>query len=296
MGLAMDVAVHLGFHCTDDERLSRCLLRNAAALESLGVAVPPPPNYRPVLKEALVAQREAGELPGTVATRLAEALGARPGLRRMVLSHPNLICFPGRAISDEGLYAAAPKRIAQLDAALKGTLAEVHLALRNPATLIPALLDQVADADYLRMMCGLEPMQLSWAETITRIRAELPALRMVIWCNEDLPLIWPELVRRVAGVPPGTAMEGDEEMLGALLTPVGMATLAAYIKAQGPIGVGERRRLTTALLERYAQPGQIDIELDLPGWTGALVEEVTDAYYSDVARIAEIKGVEFLAP
>lgn len=292
----MDVAIHLGFHCTDEERLTRCLLRNAAVLDAQGIAVPPPQSYRPVMKEAMVAVRAAGEPGGEVALRLAQALDATPGKRRLVLSHPNLICFPGRAISRDGFYAMAPRKIATLAGVMGGTLAEIHLALRNPATLVPALIEQVADTDYATLMCGLPPLGLSWAEVIEGIRAELPDLPMVIWCNEDLPLIWPELLRRLAGVPPETPMEGDEEMLGALLTPVGMATLAAYLKSQGPVSIQDRRRLTTALLERYAQPGQLEVELDLPGWTPALVEEITDAYYSDVTRIAEIDGVEFLAP
>lgn len=292
----MEIAVNLGFHCTDDDRLLRCLLRNAEVLGALGIAVPPPQSYRPILKEALSGQRTAEAPPGALAGQLAQALALPPGLARLLLSYPNLVCFPGRAITEEGLYAMAPDRIAQLDRALGGNLAEVQLSLRNPATLIPALLDQVAETDYPRLMCGLGPLHLSWAETIARIRAELPGLRLVVWCNEDLPLIWPELLRRAAGVPAETALQGDEEMLGALLTPVGMSTLAAYLKSQGPIGMGERRRLTTALLERYAQPGQLEQELDLPGWTDTLVEEITDAYYSDVARIAATEGVEFLAP
>jgi len=292
----MEITIHLGFHCTDEERLTRCLLRNAATLEAQGISVPPPPSYRPALKEAMIAAREAGEPGGEVALRLAQALDAAPGKRRLVLSHPNIICFPGRAISRDGFYAMAPRKIAALAGILGGTLTEVHLALRNPATLVPALIDQVPETDYATLMCGRQPMQLSWAEVIERIRAELPDLPLVIWCNEDLPLIWPELLRRLVGVPPETRLEGDEEMLGALLTPVGMATLAAYLKSQDPVSVPDRRRLTTALLERYAQPGQLEVELDLPGWTPDLVEEITDAYYSDVTRIAGIDGVEFLAP
>ena len=190
----------------------------------------------------------------------------------------------------------APRRIAGLSRILRGTLGEVQLALRNPATLVPALLEQLDGMDYATLMCGLDPLRLSWADTIRHIRAELPDLPLLVWCNEDLPLIWPELLRRVAGVPAEAALDGDEEMLGALLTPVGMATLAAYLKAQGPLAASDRRRLTTALLERYAQPGQLEVELDLPGWSAALVEEITDAYYNDVMQIAEIGGVEFLAP
>ena len=291
----MQVAVHLGFHCTDDERLLRCLLRNAAVLEAAGVAVPQPQAYRPALREAQAAIRD-GVVPEEVARRATALLAPSGSLRRVVLSHPNLICFPGRAIGPEGLYAIAPERLSGFGRLLGDAPWEAHVAIRNPATLVPALLEQLPGTDYAALMQGLAILQLSWAETLRAIRTALPDLPMVIWCNEDLPLIWPELLRRLAGVAPDFPLDGDEDMLGALLTPVGMATLAAYLKTQGPIAPRDRRRLTTALLERYAQPGAIEVELDLPGWTSALVEEVTDAYYSDVAAIAALPGVEFLTP
>ena len=295
--MAVTIAVHLGFHCTEEDRLRRCLLRNAPALAATGVSVPQPALYRQPLRAQAALREGEGADPAEGATaRLAEVLAPAPGVRRVVLSHPNLVSYPGRAITAEGLYAGLPARLAALSARLGAPRIEVFCALRNPATLLPALLDLLPGTDYDSLMSGLAPAALRWIEPFARLRAALPDLPVTLWCSEDLPLVWPDLLRRLAGVPAETALDGDAEMLGALLTPVGMATLAAYLKAQGPLDPRDRRRLTTALLERYAQPGVLEVEVDLPGWTDTLVAEVTDRYLADVAAIATLPGVERIAP
>lgn len=293
----MRIAVHLGFHATEEERLLRGLLRNAPALAAAGIAVPQPGLYRQQLR-ARAAPRDA-EAPDPAESgpgALADLLAGAPAIRRIVLSHPNLVCFPGKAITAEGLYAALPARITTLAARLGDPDLEVFCALRNPATLLPALLDLLPGTDYATLMAGLAPDALRWSEPFLRLRAALPELPITLWCSEDLPLIWPDLLRRIAGVPPETPLDGDADMLGALLTPVGMATLAAYLKMQGPLRPGDRRRLTTALLERYAQPGALEVDIDLPGWTEATVAAVTDRYLADVAALAALPGVTVIAP
>jgi hypothetical protein len=38
------------------------------------------------------------------------------------------------------------------------------------------------------------------------------------------------------------------------------------------------------------------MEVPLPGWTEELIEEITQIYEADTAEIAQIEGVEFIAP
>ncbi|MGB3314892.1 MAG: hypothetical protein WBB85_10800, partial [Albidovulum sp.] len=58
----------------------------------------------------------------------------------------------------------------------------------------------------------------------------------------------------------------------------------------------QRRRVTTAFLEKFAKPDEIEIGIDLPGWTEALVQQISDAYDRDCADIAGMPGVKFIAP
>ena len=51
-----------------------------------------------------------------------------------------------------------------------------------------------------------------------------------------------------------------------------------------------------AALARHALPEQMEIEVSLPGWTQDLVDRLSDLYDEDVAQIAALPGIEFIAP
>ena len=50
----MRIVYHLGAHCTDEERLVRCLLKNRATLADQGIVVPAPTRYRKLLRDTAV--------------------------------------------------------------------------------------------------------------------------------------------------------------------------------------------------------------------------------------------------
>ncbi len=41
----MQIALHIGAHCTDEDRLLKCLLMNKEILSDVGTAVPGPGRY-----------------------------------------------------------------------------------------------------------------------------------------------------------------------------------------------------------------------------------------------------------
>ncbi len=47
----MRIVYHLGTHCTDEERLLRCLLKNRGVLATEGIVVPGPARYRTLLRD-----------------------------------------------------------------------------------------------------------------------------------------------------------------------------------------------------------------------------------------------------
>jgi hypothetical protein len=58
----------------------------------------------------------------------------------------------------------------------------------------------------------------------------------------------------------------------------------------------QRRRIVGAFLDRYALDDEIEEELDLPGWTPDLVEDMSATYEDDMAEITRIPGVTLLTP
>ncbi len=59
---------------------------------------------------------------------------------------------------------------------------------------------------------------------------------------------------------------------------------------------GQRRRVIGAFLDKYAIEDEIVEELDLPGWSDELVEQMTEIYEADIDHIADIPGVRMILP
>ncbi|GHE03464.1 hypothetical protein GCM10008024_26920 [Allgaiera indica] len=173
---------------------------------------------------------------------------------------------------------------------------EFHLAIRNPATFLPALFEQEKDLSYDQFIDGITPHKLRWSEMIARIRRALPKVPLTVWCDEDTPLIWPDVLRAVAGHMPETMLDGTLDILSPIMSKEGMTRLTDYLHSHAPQTSSQQRRVVAAFLDKYALDDQIEVELDLPGWDEEYTETLTQIYDHDVVRIAEMKGVTFLTP
>jgi len=58
----------------------------------------------------------------------------------------------------------------------------------------------------------------------------------------------------------------------------------------------QRNKISAAFLAKYAQREEIEMDAPLPGWTDELIAEITAQYDADVASIARLPGIEFIAP
>lgn len=290
----MQVIYHIGAHCTDEGRILKALLKNRGTLVERGVAVPSPAQFRPVLRRAM--QSLSGGLLGQDAGQMIieDLLDGTPA-NRLIFSHDFLMSIPMHSIGEEGLYANAPRNVAALSRVFEAGRCEFHIALRNPATLVPALVGMQRGQSYRDVMGAAHPLEMRWRPVIERIFERVPDARLVLWCDEDLPFVWPEVLHRMTGLDPAVALEGESDFLATLLTAEGLAVLESSLKA-APRDTGTRRAITAALLETHLRQGADEEEIDLPGWTQTLVDQITGAYAEDVAAIADHPQVEFLWP
>lgn len=291
----MQIVYHLGAHGTDDDRLVRTLLKNRGTLEAMGIAVPSPKRYRQILPRAAKSLKggRAGEDTQHV---LLDAVMDADSARRVIFSHEDLICFPVNVVTEAGFYAPAPQRLAAYSNLFPDAEKQFFLALKNPATLIPALIERAVNGTYETIMAATRPTELRWSSAVRRMLAFQPDLNLTVWCNEDMPLIWPEIVRAVAGVGPEVALEGDFDILASIMTDEGMEKFKAYLDAHPPQTLAQRRRVTTAFLDKFAKPDELEVELDLPGWTEELIARITANYEADCAEIEAMHGVTFITP
>ncbi len=294
----MRIVYHLGAICTDEERLLRCLLKNRGVLAEQGIVVPGPNRYRNLLRETVIS------LKGQPATRDTQALVLdqimdEDAADRLILSWDSFLSL-APWVMDGGLYKAAGNRVRAFLQIFPEIEAEFHLAIRNPATFVPALFakqsaDKKRGKTYDQFIGKLDILDLRWSDVIAQVLALNPDVPLTIWCDEDTPLIWPEVLQAVSGHAPGTALEDRDELLSQIMSAEGLARMNTYLAGHPAPTPAMRRKVVSAFLDKFALPDRIEMEVELPGWTEETVADLTEAYDQDVARIAAMPGVTFLS-
>lgn len=174
--------------------------------------------------------------------------------------------------------------------------AEFFMALRNPATLVPHLVAASTRQSYDQLMAGRSPETLRWGPAVRQMLQSVQGRRLVLWCHEDTPLIWPEVVRRIADMPTNVALKGGLAVLAEVLTPEGLEEIKRRLGEAAQITIAARRDIFAEVLATHARPDMLETSITMPGWDQALVDRMTRDYDDDVAEIAALPGVEFIVP
>ncbi len=295
----MEIAYHIGANCTDDDRLMKALMGNADAFLKAGISVPGPSRYRAPIREALQALDGATADSGTRDALIEEIFEKgvdQVRVKRLVMSNWRFLCVPRRIFENGIFYEQATPKVRGLAEIFSGDRLHLYFALRNPATFVPAVLEAAGGVPYRTMMNGLDPRDLYWSEVIERMRVAAPNAQLTVWCNEDTPFIWPALLRDISSIDPETEIKGELDMLDRVLTAEGRTELRKRLSTEEITDVDNQRALLSDILSRHARREEVEQEVDLPGWTQDLIDELTDAYEADVARILQMPGVRFVLP
>jgi hypothetical protein len=291
----MQIAIHFGAHCTDGDRLIRSLLKNRDILSKEGIVVPGTGRYRQLLRKTM--QASDGSLASPDAEQaLLDAILDVDHAERIVLSYDNFICVPQRVLAQGMIYPMMAQRAKIYAAMFPGQDCEFFLAVRNPATFLPSLMAKVETTDYQAFLNGCDPLMLHWSETVIAMREGAPEVPVTVWCDEDTPVIWPEVLREVSGHDPFTVLDGTLDILADIMMPEGMSRLTTYLSENPPPTEVQRRRVVSAFLSKFARPEAVEVEVDLPGWTEDYLSELTENFDNDVETIARLPGVTFIGP
>ena len=288
----MQIVFHLGAHCTDGGLLIRSILRNRGPLAEQGICVPGPGRYRELLGDVSTTLR--GEMASEdTEAMVIDAICDDDTAERVVLSNENFLCRPGVALAKDGLYPKATKS-AWLRGALPSHEVEFALSIRNPATFVPELVGRSQEA--AETLEGISLGDLMWSDVIDDIATANPDARITVWCHEDTPFIWSEIMQELTDHDPFIQLDGEFDMLETIIAPDGMARLRDFLDARGVTSQIKRRRAVSAFLEAHAISEAVEAEIDIPGWTSDTVDVLTELYEDDVARIAAMEHVTFISP
>lgn len=289
----MEIAFHIGANCTDEDRLLKSLLKNADTLSKAGVKVPGPGKYRRIVRETL-QNLDGSEPAQDTRTYLLDAIidGDLPD--RLVLSNSNFICIPNRIFDKGVFYGLAEEKLRGLKTLFPQDDFEIYLALRNPATFLPEVFRKSKATTLDAYMKGFHPTHIRWSDVIRRVRHTLPDALLTVWCNEDTPLIWAQLIRTMAGVPDDQKITGGFDLLATIMTPEGMNRLLTYLRDHPPKSEMQKRRIIAAFLDKYVIDEEIEEIVDLPGLDAQMIDDLTEIYDQDVDMIAQMPDVNFI--
>lgn len=288
----MQIVFHLGAHCTDDGLLIRSILRNRKRLASEGIVAPGPMRYRELLGSTSTKLKGEAADPETEAL-LLNAIREDETAERVILSNDNFLCRKDKVLDADGLYPKAEKS-AWLRACLPSHETIFAMGIRNPASFLPELARTLPEDAALPEEIILD--SLLWSDVIADIGTANPGTEILVWCHEDTPFIWSEVMAELTGHDPFTELDGEFDMLETIMSEDGFERLEEFLDSRGVADQIKRRRAVSAFLEAHAIEDRIEDEIDLPGWTEETIEMLTEIYEEDVARIAAMPHVTLIAP
>lgn len=291
----MQVIFHCGAHGTEENRLLKALLRNKKHFESIGTAVPSPKQYRTLLKDRYAALQE-----GTQATEVRESLSKTilegKQADRAVLSNAHFFGSQRQSLANNQFYPEAEDRVRAWQQLFPFDQIELFIALRNPATMVPDLIKRANPTRKKEVLQTLDPYQLRWSDLLTRLRQAAPDVPITIWCLEDMPMIWEQIIRDMAGADIQQDLSDGMSLLSAIMTREGMTRLEQYLEQHPDMTEIHKRRVIAAFLDKFADHEALEEEIDLPGWTEEMIDALTEIYEEDIDQVNRIPGVTLISP
>lgn len=120
--------------------------------------------------------------------------------------------------------------------------------------------------------------------------------QLTVWCNDDTPMIWAEIMRAMSRVDQDQKITGGFDLLASIMSDEGLNRFLNYLRIHSPKTEMQKRRVIAAFLDKYAQDDKVEEDVDMPVMTDDMVEELSQIYENDVAFIAQLPGVDFIIP
>lgn len=290
----INIVYHLGAPHTDNDQLIRSLQKDSGLLAKNGIMMRHTKEYRHLLN-AMIDELE-GEMPSVVdqETLLASIIKDQK-VDRLIMSNNQFMGMSAWMFYGGIFYQNAGRNTGRIRNLFPDNPCEFFLGIANPASFIPASFKGQAKKDYEGFIKDTDLLSVHWSDVIARIQAANPGCPITVWCNEDTPIIWPTVLGEIAGIDSQIHLKGELDIIGEIISQDGSDLLVKYLDERPALTETQRRRVREIFLEKFFLDDAVEHEIDLPGWTGDTVEELTDNYEDDIERIADMKDVNFIS-
>lgn len=291
----INIVYHLGAPHTDNDKVTWSLRKDAALLVDKGIMLRRPKEYRPLIKEMILELK--GEEPSIVDQEaLLASIIRNQQVDRLIMSDSRFLGVPAWMLYGGGFYLNAPRNSARIRNLFPDNPCEFYLGISNPASFIPAVFNAQTDRTYEQFLDGTDLAAVRWSTVIHQIQLANPECPLTVWCNEDTPIIWPTVLREMAGLDPQARLQGELDIIQEIMSPEGVELLVKYLEERPNLTEIQRRRIRGIFLEKFYLDDAVEEEIDLPGWTDETVDALTDIYEDDIERIEGLPGVTFITP
>ena len=264
-------------------------------LANQGVMLRKPKDYRSLIKDMILELK--GDDPSIIdQENLLSSIIKTQQVDRLIMSDARFLGVPSWMLYGGGLYKNAGKNTARIRSLFPDNPCEFHLGISNPANFIPAVFAVQTEKNYEQFTDGVELATIRWSDVISQIQQQNPDCGLTVWCNEDTPIIWPTILREIAGFDPQTRLQGELDVIREIVSREGLELLVKYLDERPNLTEIQRRRIRGIFLEKFYLDDAVEDEIDLPGWTDETIEALTDIYEDDIERIEQMPGVNFITP
>lgn len=287
------IAYHLGAPHTDKEQLTWSLRKNSALLRANGILLRRPKSYRKFLNEKM------SDLQGRKASQEDQQRMFRGFLKgqevnRLIFSNTSFLGAPSWMFYNAVFYQNAGRNVSRLRNLFPENRCELFLGVKNPVTFIPEVFSNLSSKNYKNFISGMNLQAIRWSDVIANIQQENPDCKITVWCNEDTPIIWPTVLKRITGFNDEVRLAGGLDIINTILSKEGAQRLEQYHESNQTFDEAQRQRINAIFMEKYLVDEEVEDEIDLPGWTFEAVEEMTENYEYDLELIAQMPGVNFI--
>lgn len=292
----MRITLHIGAHYTGTTRLVNALKLNGRAFGRLNLLAPGPKSYRPKIAAFLQDLDGLPPIAKEEQALLADLLdGADPDHLMMV--NESWAAPQGLMLQGDRLYDNIAASVLQITELFSRHEVRLSMAIRNPAFLLNAAWTSAQPPKTVKWFVKQgDPTTLSWVDPIERLQSALPDVPILMWCEEDVPLIWPRVIRAFAGVSPDAAIRGELAAVSDTLSDEGKKRFQAFVRIHDVKAPEKYERTVLAFLDKYAKDGVMRAECTVPGWDAHMVQRLSRNYESDITALARREGITFILP
>jgi hypothetical protein len=293
----MRITLHIGAHHTRTPRLVAAIKAGTKVFARKNIYTPRPSKYRPIITQTLARLDGLPPIAEEEDAVLSQILGSRTNAEQLIMINEDWAGDHALMFKGAQLYTAIGETVQRVAELFSQHELHISMAIRNPAFLINVAQSVASPPVSLKwFLKSNDPMDLSWQAPVDQVQKVLPNAKITMWCEEDTPLIWPRIIRQVAGLPDDAPIKGAFLAIEDALIPEGAERFRSFMRNHTLTTPQQYERSVLAFLDKYADEAVMSASCSVPGWTAQTVHDLSLNYEADIAALSQREGINFILP